>query len=279
MTLKEALALATRRLARAGCDTPGLDAEVLLGHVLAKERAWLYTYPDTGLSPDQLARFDELVARRARREPVAYLTGVKAFFGLDFLVNRHVLIPRPETELLVETALHIAGASPVSIADVGTGSGCIAVSLAKNLPQAHLYAIDASALALDVARENAARHGVLASITFLQGNLLEPLPRPVDMIASNPPYISRGELEAALPEVSRYEPYLALNGGEDGLEAIRQLLAQARGRLKSGAAMLVEIGSSQGPAAGQLARQFFPSATIEIKQDLAGLDRLLVLTV
>jgi release factor glutamine methyltransferase len=159
---------------------------------------------------------------------------------------------------------------------VGTGSGCIAISLAKNLPEATFLAIDASAEALQLARRNAERHGVAEKITFLQGNLLHPLTSAVDLIVSNPPYVSNPELAAAMPEVSRYEPHLALDGGPDGLDVIRQLLAQAREKLNPGGGLLAEIGSNQGQAVAQLAKSHFPTANVQIKQDLAGLDRLLV---
>jgi release factor glutamine methyltransferase len=295
------LEAATQRLTAAGCDMPRLDAEVLLAYALQQDRTWLYTHPQFPLDDNQVNSFETLLRRREQREPVAYIVGVKEFFGLGFEVNPRVLIPRPETELLVETALHISGwrmadgrwrmangESPISnfqskiqnpkskIVDVGTGSGCIAISLAKNLPEATFLAIDASAEALQLARRNAERHGVADRITFLQGDLLQPLTSAVDLIVSNPPYVSSPELAAAMPEVSRFEPHLALDGGPDGLDVIRRLLAQAREKLNPGGALLVEIGSAQGQAVEQLARLPFPTANIQIEQDLAGLDRLLL---
>jgi release factor glutamine methyltransferase len=216
---------------------------------------------------------------------VAYLLGHKEFFGLEFQVNPHVLIPRPETELLVETAIEWSIINnqlsivngKFTIADVGTGSGCIAVALAKHLPKASLVAIDASPEALRLARLNAERHAV--QITFLSGDLLEPLAEPVDLMVSNPPYVSQAELAAAMPEVSVYEPRLALDGGEDGLDVVRRLLSQAKEKLKPGGALLVEIGASQGQAMIKLAQTHFPGAVIQIKKDLAGLDRLLVVQI
>ncbi len=299
-TITNVLVKATQRLTTAGCDTPRLDAEVLLAHILGQDRTWLFMVPHHLLTGEQQHRFEELLSRREQREPVAYLIGHKEFFGLDFLVDRRVLIPRPETELLVETALQIYGLQPVparvfptydskpsiqnpkpKIVDVGTGSGCIAIALAKHLPQASLLAIDASAEALQLARQNAIRHHVAERITFLQGSLLEPLPYPVDLIVSNPPYVSYTELGSAAvsPEVKLYEPALALAGGEDGLDVIRQLLLQARHKLNPGGSLLVEIGAGQGASVSQLARQNFPNAQIELKKDLAGLDRLLALKV
>jgi release factor glutamine methyltransferase len=297
------LKTATQRLAAAGCDTPDLDAEVLLAHTLDKDRAWLYTHPLETLDKNHLDKFYRILHRREQREPVAYLTGQKAFFALDFQVNRHVLIPRPETELLVETAIQIVNrrtgeaasgklshhtqcaSRPLrsdrntyhfSIADVGTGSGCIAVALAKNIAEASFFAVDASTAALQMARQNAIHHGVAPRIHFLGGDLLQPLTRSFDLIVSNPPYVSHSELSATSPEVSQYEPRLALTGGQDGLEIIRQLLPQAKEKLKPGGSLLVEIGATQGPAVTRLAKRHFPEANVQIKKDLAGLDRLLV---
>jgi release factor glutamine methyltransferase len=292
------LASARQQLAEAGCATPALDAEILLAHTLGRERTWLYVHSQEKIDLEQIAVFNRLLQRRARREPVAYLVGSKEFFGLEFWVNQHVLIPRPETELLVETALELVKdrwpmvsgkhqieftqskiknpKSKIHIVDVGTGSGCIAIALATRLPGAMLFAIDASADALVLARQNAGRHNVVDRITFLRGNLLHPLDRPVDLIVSNPPYVSRSELRAVSPEISQYEPRLALDGGEDGLALIGPLLRQATEKLRPGGAMLVEIGSTQGPAAVQLAQDCLPSADVSVKKDLAGLDRLLV---
>jgi release factor glutamine methyltransferase len=274
------LALAARRLAAAGCETPRLEAEVLLAHVLGRDRSWLYLYLQERLEPGRLAKFEELLTRRGRREPVAYLTGHKEFFGLDFEVTPAVLIPRPETELLVETALELAGPTrPCLVVDVGTGSGCIAVTLAKHLPAGQFWATDISSQALQVARRNADRHGVTGRMTLVQTDLLQPVAGPFDLLVSNPPYISPAELqpETMQPEVYRYEPRLALDGGEAGLAIIQQLLSQARAKLKPGGSVLVEIGATQGQAVTQLAGRFFPQAGVQVKKDLAGLDRLLVI--
>lgn len=273
--IRDVLAGAVERLSAAGCDTPRLDAEVLLAQAVGQERTWLYLHVSDPLDEDQLNQFETLLRRREGRESVAYLLGHKEFFGLEFEVNPHVLIPRPETELLVETAIELAIINEkFTIVDVGTGSGCIAVALAKHLPAASVTAIDASPEALRLARLNAERHD--ARITFLSGDLLEPVSEPVDLIVSNPPYVSRAELAAAMPEVGIYEPRLALDGGEDGLDVVQRLLPQAGEKLKPGGTLLVEIGSTQGTAVRQLAQIHFPRAVIQIKKDLAGLDRLLV---
>jgi release factor glutamine methyltransferase len=312
--VKTVLKTAIHRLALARCDTPRLDAEVLLARCLGRERTWLYLHLSDPLDENQIKQFEVLLRRRERREPVAYIVGHKEFFGLEFLVNPHVLIPRPETELLVETALQIYDLRPAhrgpsalprpgvftiydlnssvqnphpvgqskiqnpksKIVDVGTGSGCIAVALAKHAPHASIIAIDTSPHALRLARLNAERHAVADRITFLSGDLLEPLVEPVDLIVSNPPYVSQPDLATAMPEVSQYEPRLALDGGPDGLEVIRRLLFQAREKLASGGSLLVEIGSGQGQAVLKLAQFHFPGASIQVKKDLAGLDRLLV---
>lgn len=295
--LSQLLATAVQQFETVGCDTPSLDAEVLLAHVLGKERTWLYLHPHAHVNREQHQQFLSLVARRRQREPVAYLVGHKAFFGLEFSVTPDTLVPRPETELLVEIAIEMASHlsqteakfdrrsidpknSKLLIADVGTGSGCIAVALAKHLDQAHILAIDVSEQALEVAQKNAEQHQVSDRITFLTGDLLTPLTDAVDIIVSNPPYVSLPELSAPFtsPEVHRYEPRLALDGGRDGLDVVRRLLPQAKNRLKSNGRLLVEIGATQGEAATNLALAQFPQATIEVKPDLAGLDRLLVVT-
>lgn len=273
-TVREALTFGSQQLAQTGCDTPRLDAELLLAHILNRSRTWLYTYPATRLEKSQLNRFQRLLERRAGREPVAYITGSKPFFGLDFAVTPASLIPRPETELLIETAL-ARPAPPSTVADIGTGSGCIAVALARHWPRTRLLAVDICPKALTVARQNAIRHGVADRITFVRGDLLAPLSQPLDLIVSNPPYISRTELAELAPEVARYEPRLALDGGTDGLALIRLLLAQARTRLGPAGSLLVELGAAQGEAVYRLARQTFPEADCQIKQDLAGRDRLL----
>jgi release factor glutamine methyltransferase len=283
-SLSDILEKVIHRLTAAGCDTPRLDAEVLLAHSLGRDRTWLYLHFSDPLDEKQINKIEALLRRRERREPVAYIVGHKEFFGLDFEVTSAVLIPRPETELLVETAvqwsiincqLSIVNGK-FTIIDVGTGSGCIVVVLAKHLPDAAIFAVDTSPETLLLARRNAERNEVSSRITFLQGDLLGPLPEPVDLIVSNPPYVSRAEVAAAMPEVSRYEPRLALDGGEDGLEVIRRLLPQAREKLKPGGSLLIEIGASQGQAVRQLAQFHFPGAAVAVKKDLAGLDRLLV---
>jgi release factor glutamine methyltransferase len=268
---------ASQILAAAVCDSPHLDSEVLLAHVLGQDRAWLYAHPEHVLSPSQSSAYQSLVSRRARREPVAYLTEHKEFYALDFYVTPDVLIPRPETELLVEHAIQWMKTSCVSgtIADVGTGTGAIAVTLALHLPQAQVIATDISPATLIVTRRNAARHGVANRVFPLQADLLAPLSEPLGLIVANPPYLSHAELSTASPEVVHWEPRAALDGGPDGLAVIRRLLSMTSDRLASGGALLVEIGADQGCGVLDLARCYFPGATVEIAKDYANRDRLL----
>ena len=280
MRTGEALTLAESRLRDNGIESPRFDADLLLTHVLGTNRALLLAHLDRPLSPEQQARFHKLVARRADREPLAYLLGHREFYGLDFLVDPRVLIPRPETEHLVEEALRLAARLPPSLrlADVGTGSGAIAVALAVHLPQATVYALDASAEALAMAAANAQRHGVSGRVRCLAGDLLTPLPEAVHLIVANLPYVARDEWAALAPEIREHEPRQALDGGPDGLNLIRRLLATAPSHLWPGGAVLLEIGAGQGAAVIALARRHFPQAAVRLLPDYAGLDRVVVVS-
>lgn len=252
---------------------PQVEAELLLVHVLDQPRAYLWAHPEATLTPQQAADYVACVQRRAAGEPLPYITGQIEFFGLAFGVTPDVLIPRPETETLVEAALDWLKARPDAVAvDVGTGSGCIAVALAVCAPSSRLYATDISPAALHVARANAERHNVAGRIAFLEGDLLMPLPEPVNLILSNPPYVADDEWDTLPPSVQQ-EPRLALLSGVDGLDAIRRLVQQAYTRLRPGGLMLVEIGERQGKAAQALAQTAFPDADVAILPDLAGKDR------
>ena len=260
-------------------DRPQVEAELLLVHVLHQPRAYLWAHPEAALTPQQAADYAAHVQRRAAGEPLPYITGQIEFFGLTFTVTPDVLIPRPETEILVEAAQDWLRARPDAVAvDVGTGSGCIAVALAVHAPSLRLYATDISPAALQVARANAEQHNVAERIAFLEGELLAPLPEPVRLIVSNPPYVTEEEWDA-LPLSVRQEPRTALLSGADGLDAIRQLLVQAQTRLRPGGLMLVEIGERQGEAARALAQAAFPQADVLILSDLAGKDRVLKIAV
>jgi release factor glutamine methyltransferase len=261
-------------------DVPRLEAEVLLAHVLGTARTVLMAHPERPLTSGQLGRYEALVRRRASNYPLPYLTGRVEFHGLEFEVTPEVLIPRPETETLVDLAL---ARRPASVVDVGTGSGCIAVSLAVRLPDALVYAIDISPAALAVARRNVERHGVAERVRLMVGDVLSPRPGPVDLIVSNPPYVPTGECASLPASIRDYEPRLALDGGPGGLRVIRRLLAQAPAVLRGpdpaqgrpGGGLLIEIGAGQGKAASRLARAFFPEATVRVHRDLVGRDRVL----
>lgn len=280
--VREALARAGRYLKEKGVDSPFLDAEVILAHVLGLDRAGLYRQAERTLTGMEEEVFSSLIFRRGRREPVAYLTGCKEFMGLMLYVDRSVLIPRPETELLVETALALLSGEknrPLLIVEVGTGSGAIAVSLAVLFPSARVYATDCSAPALAVARRNAIAHGVGERVMLYTGDLLEPLDCPglagrVDLVAANLPYIASGDLPGLAPEVSIFEPQVALDGGTDGLARIRRLVPAAPALLKPGGWLLLEIGEGQGEAVAALMPG--PAWEVKVQKDLAGRDRLVV---
>jgi release factor glutamine methyltransferase len=275
--IRTALAQASQVLGQEGVDSPRLDAELLLAHVLDANRAKVLAWPDRQLKPKELTLYRNLVTRRAGREPLAYILGQREFFGLDLLVDPRVLIPRPETEVLVEQALRLARriTSPLRIADVGAGSGAIAVALAVHLPEAVIYALDASAGALEVTAANARRHQVSSRVVCLQGHLLAALPERVEMIVGNLPYVATEEWDALAPEIRLHEPRAALVGGPDGLELIGELLTMAGSHLAPQGVILLEIGASQGAAVMAAARGHFPHAQVAVHQDYAGLDRVL----
>jgi release factor glutamine methyltransferase len=261
-------------------DTPDLDARVLLANILDKPRSLIAAQPETHLTRSQLAAVKKAVARLEAREPFPYVLGHWEFYGLDFELTPDVLIPRPETELLVERAIKWLNESPErrTIADVGTGSGCIAVAIAKNIYDVKIIASDISRPALEIARRNACKHSLGKQIDFVQCDLLPPHPDPLptdlhfDLICANLPYIPIQTLRE-LP-IYRREPTLALNGGEDGLEVLRRLLQVAPAWLAPGGMILLEIEASQGMTAVSLAYNAFDSAEIHLHKDLAGRDRL-----
>jgi len=273
LTLKQALRRARDILVENGVEDAPLEGELLLRHTLKISRVQLYIDLEKELAPQQEEAFRRLVWRRLSGEPAAYITGRREFYGLDFNVNPGVLIPRPESELLVEKALSIAKNHPLSIiADVGTGSGALAISLAVGLPRAKVYATDISAAALKVARLNCRKHGVSGRVRLLEGDLLGPLPEPVDIIVANLPYVSRSELAPGL------EPPLALDGGADGAETIKQLCRQVGGKLKGGGSLLLEIGQGQREAVTAILHNNFPKGEIEVMPDLGGIDRVVSLS-
>ncbi|MBI2860600.1 MAG: peptide chain release factor N(5)-glutamine methyltransferase [Chloroflexi bacterium] len=273
MTLGQSLARAWQCLAAGGVEDAAFEGELLLRHALGIERSQLYLEMGRDLTPAEFENYQGLVERRLAGEPSAYITGRREFYGLDFQVDRRVLIPRPETELLVEQAIELARRRGYStIADIGAGSGAVAVSLAINLPGAVIYAIDISSPALEAARLNCLRHGVEGRVRLLEGDLLAPLPEAVDLIVANLPYVRRSDLPATGP--LSFEPVLALDGGPDGLDQVRRLTHQAADRLTPGGSLLLEIGQGQGEAVAALLRQVFPRGEVRIWPDLAGIDRV-----
>jgi release factor glutamine methyltransferase len=281
VTIQAAKANARRRLEQAGIPDAGLEAEVLLRHVLGFDRTQLFQRLQDHLDPEASARFEMLIARRLEHEPLAYITGHREFYRLDFEVSPATLIPRPETETLVQVALEMAqrlpeDATPV-IADVGTGSGAIAVALAHALPRARIYATDLSSAALAVAGRNAERLGVRDRVLFRAGDLLEPVDEPLDIIVANLPYVTTGDWQALPPELHDHEPRSALDGGADGLDVIRRLLQQAPAHLKPAGAICLEFGADQAQPLVVMARQHFPGAQVSCRQDLAGRPRVITI--
>jgi release factor glutamine methyltransferase len=274
MTIDEALRAAARELAPHS-STPRLDAELLLGHVLRMSRAALLARPTADLDSSQVSEFDLLLERRSLGEPVAYLTGHREFYGLDFTITRDVLVPRPETESVVEVCLEALPESDIShLADIGTGSGVIAVSVAVHRPNARVFATDISPQAIEVARQNCLRHRVAERVSLFLGNLLEPVPQKVNVIAANLPYVSAGEAE---PDVATWEPHVAVfGGGGDGTELIRAFLAQAPDYILPGGTIVMETAYSQGRVVSELARKAFSEAGVNVHKDLAGYDRVVV---
>jgi release factor glutamine methyltransferase len=277
LTLKQALSRARDILAENSIEDAPLECELLLRHALNLSRTQLYLDLDHELRPKQEEAFWQLIKRRLDGEPTAYITGHREFYGLDFYVDRRVLIPRPESELLVETALGLAQNHPLStIAEVGIGCGAIAISLALSLPEAKIYATDISAAALEVALVNCQKHGVVDRIHLLHGNMLDPLPEPVDLIIANLPYVRKSQL--ARMGSARFEPRLALNGGSDGTERISQLCRQVGGKLQPGGFLLLEIGQGQRRAVTAFLHTLFPTGKIEVVPDLSGIDRVVSLS-
>ena len=278
MTIGTNIQEASRCLAAQGIPDAHWEAEHLMGHILSLDQASIYTYWGGEITSLQAGHFHSLLERRLQREPLAYITSCWDFYGLEFALDRRVLVPRPETELLVEQTLEVlkAGSFPKSgcrIADVGTGCGNIAITLALHLPYAFVYALDSSAGALEVAALNCKDHDVEERVRLIQGDLLSLLPEPVDAVVANLPYIRSSELELLQPEIARYEPREALDGGLDGLSIIRRLISQVRGSLKPGGAVFLEIGDRQMEPVVGLLKRHLPKATIRVAPDLAGHPR------
>jgi release factor glutamine methyltransferase len=280
-TIRRVLVGSTERLQAAGIESARLDAEVLMCHALRIKKSHLYVSLDEKLEPSARHRFSDFLIRRMRREPVAYITGRQEFWSLDFLVTPDVLIPRPETERLVEVSLECADtfgrAGPLRILDVGTGSGVLAVTLAKELPRAQVLATDLSPAALEIARDNAARHRVADRIHFHASNLFDLIREGgFHLIVSNPPYVGRGDLAALTPEVSHWEPRTALDGGLDGLDQYRGIVAEGFRYLLPGGALIMEIGAAMARAVGELLSCAGNYTSPVVYQDYARKDRVIV---
>lgn len=281
-TIGRLLQWTTEYLRQRGSSTPRLDAEVLLAHALGWQRIELYTRYDEEPNEAVRGKFRELVRRRAAGEPVAYLVGGREFFSLWFEVSPAVLVPRPETELVVAAVLDIAktplAQETIEICDVGTGSGIIAICVAKFLPGARVTAIDISADALEVAARNAAFHGVNNRIKFVHGNLFEPLPpdKRFDIIASNPPYVREDEVPQLAPDIRLFEPLSALVAGREGTEVIASLVDQAPGRLNPRGWLVCEISPQLSEPVARLVGSSQELELVEIRKDLARLPRVVV---
>jgi release factor glutamine methyltransferase len=269
-----------------GVDQPRLAAELLLSHVLGVARIQLYTGYDKVVGEAQLARFRDLVKRAGEQEPIAYLTGSAHFFSLEFSVNRDVLIPRPDTETLVENVLqtvrHQPGLESPRVLDLCTGSGCVACAIAKNLKSAMVWAIDISPNAAEVAKKNVEQLGLTDRVTIEVGDLFDPIKtlvdaRPFDLIVGNPPYISTDQLPGLDKSVREYEPMLALDGGVDGLVIHRRILAKAPDHLMPGGMVFLEIAFDQASAAKEMASGFQAFGNSRILKDFGGRDRVLAL--
>lgn len=272
-TVRRVLEWTTGHLQKHGSDTPRLDAEILLAHARNCRRIQLYTAYDEPLSDAVRAQMKDLVKRRAAREPVAYLVGHREFFSLDIRVTPDVLIPRPDTETLVMEAVTIAKPQAASaVLDLCTGSGCVAVAIAKNVAASTVTAVDISPAALTIAAENAAKHGVSDRVAFFEGDLFAPLPATerFDIIVSNPPYVRTDELAGLEADVRMYEPRLALNGGADGLDLVRSIIAAAPDWLNPGGWLMLEIDPQQFAAVDELGARTGKFVEMAKSKDLSG---------
>jgi len=281
VSVQELLRHAERQLKAAGIPSPSDDARLLMAEALSVSRTWVLANPEAEVPPDRRLLFLSYVARRADHEPAAYIIGHRGFYDLDLEVTPAVLIPRPETELLVEGALEAcwtlvaAGRENLLGADLGTGSGAVAIALAVHQPRLRLIAVDRSPAALEVARRNAARYQVLDRIEFREGDLLEGVEGPLDLLVANLPYVPSASIPRLMPDVRGYEPLEALDGGPDGTTLIHRTLQQAIRRMGRPSALRFEIGDGQGRALIAFAARLFPRARVQVARDYAGFERIL----
>lgn len=283
MRIREVLQEAVEKLKAVGKATPLLDAEVLLCHVLHMDRLYLYIHRDREITEEQIKAYGRLIEKRLDGVPVQYLIHRQEFMGLEFYVEEGVLIPRPDTEILVEAVIRwvqaAGGQEPIFIADLGTGSGAISVSLAYYLQHAYIYSVDVSPKALAMGRENAKIHGVEQRIEFLRGDLFEPFQGErfmgtLDVLVSNPPYIPRKEIPCLQPEVAKYEPKLALDGGEDGLDFYRRIVGEAYLFLKNRGLIALEVGHDQADAVKKMMEERKNYTEIQKIRDFGGIERV-----
>jgi release factor glutamine methyltransferase len=280
MTLTQALRQSAHALSVNGIDDSRIEARILLGHITKLSPVQIYTLTEQALSHEQERALHELVERRLRQEPTAYIVNHREFYGIDFYVDSRVLIPRPETELLVDAALEFFKngtclPSQPLIADIGTGCGAIAISLALNLLRSKIYAIDSSYSAIEVARLNCEHHKVTRQVTLLQGDLLEPVPETVDLIVANLPYIKSSELESLSPEITRFEPRTAIDGGKNGLKCIHRLLEQTENKISRRGCILLEIGQNQEQDIISLIHGLLKKVNFTLIPDLNGINRVI----
>lgn len=281
-TIREAISWAVRSLSGANCESPRLDAELLLAQVLGLSRADLHIHFDEALGETALQRFGELVRRRAAREPLAYILGRRAFYDTELVVDSRVLIPRPETEQIVDVALAWAHSldrhgdlgRSLMIADVGTGSGALAVVLARRVDNSYVVGVDVSIDAIQVAGANVLAHGLRGRVGLVCANLLDALEATFDVIVANLPYIPSARLRRLQPEVADYEPRLALDGGTDGLAVIREFMPQAASHLARPGLLLIEIDHLQGDPVREMGHRHLPDGRSMVLRDLAGLERI-----
>ncbi len=282
-SMRQAFAAAARILREAGIDTPELDARLLLRHATGLTQEDLLAGPQFMLAPEVVARLDAAIARRLEREPVSRIVGLREFYGREFLINRHTLDPRPDTETLIDAALEAIERQgwreiALRLLDLGTGTGCILLTLLAELPKAHGIGTDVSEMALSLASENARRLGLESRASFAAADWLDGIEGEFDLILANPPYVASGEIAGLAHEVKDYDPLLALDGGADGLDAYRRIVAKATGMLRPGGHLMVEIGASQADAILGL----FPAAGLgvdahAVRHDLSGRPRVILL--
>ncbi len=277
VSLRDALTTAIDRLTAARVPSPRMNAELLLRFTLDCDRAYLYAHPERELTTEEQTRYEEALAQRARGIPAQYITGHQEFWGMDFIVNPAVLIPRPETEHVIETVLQLVNGGRASspgmrIVDVGTGSGCIALALAKELPEAEVHATDISPAALEVARANAARHQLENRIQFHETDLLQCLERArLDFVVSNPPYVGESEQDQVQLGVRKFEPRKAVFAGPTGLEVIERLIPQAQAALKPGGWLVMEISGTIAQGVKRLLGRW---NAVQVTNDLQGIPRV-----